>query len=165
MCLYHYGHYYSMYYYHRCTDTLVHWILLFYVNIYYTKQYYFMYLYTCYTDPVLHWMLYEFRCIHALIILIFLLHGLLNTVHDCILYPWYGYDISVTGHVSCWCAMCETKYYVDLSYGGHLNPTSPVFVFSYFVSCYQQSSFPIIVLHVPCIVRVTCTIHFPNMIL
>jgi len=42
-------------------------------------------MYTYYTDIVLHWMLYGFTCIHALIVHVFLLHGLLITIHDCIL--------------------------------------------------------------------------------
>jgi len=106
--------------------------------------------------PQLHWL----TGLHALIVYVFLLHGswfiLLLHGYSCIpvrrLYSGTDIDIPVTGHVSCWNAMCGIP---------HL-----LFPFSrYLVLCYQQSSCPIIKLHVPCTVLVLstlCTLHIIN---
>ena len=68
---------------------------------------------------------------HACMISIFLSYGSLFTLHvfllhvySCIpvtwLFPVTDIDIPVTGHVSCWNAMCGTKCHVDPSHRSYL---------------------------------------------
>jgi len=74
-------------------------------------------------------------------------------------------DISVTGHVRCWHAMCETKCHVDLSHEATSRiPHLLFFVSCYLISWYQQSPYLIIVLHVPCTVLVPDTLYSLNKI-
>ena len=69
--------------------------------------------------------------------------------------PVTDIDIPVTGHMSYWYAMFGTKCHVDPSHGATSKiPHLSFHVSRYLVSCYQQSSFPIIVLHVPCTILV-----------
>ena len=74
-------------------------------------------------------LLRRFTCMHALIVPLFQLHGLLFILHrlllhgcSCILVIWRFFvtdiDIPITGHVRCWYVMCETKCHVDLSHRG-----------------------------------------------
>jgi len=92
-------------------------------------------------------LLHRFTGIQALIVFVFLLHrslfmshGLLLHEYSCILVTWLfpvsNIDISVTGHMRCWYAMCETKWHVDLSHGA----TSRILHISYF-------SFPVMLFH------------------
>ena len=97
---------------------------------------------------------------HACIISIFLsygspfiLHVLLLHVYSCIPVAWLFLvtDIPVTGYESCWYTMCGIPYLLFL-------------VFCYLVSCYQQSSCPVIVLHVSCTVLVPDTLCTLNVL-
>jgi len=111
-------HYCCMFVNHWYTDTLLHWIPLHG----YSLHSYFMFLHHCYIDlPIyMHWL--------SLYVLLrgslFISHELLLHGYSCIpvtwLFPVTDIDIPVTGHISCWYTMCETKCHVDPSHGGHL---------------------------------------------
>ena len=81
----------------------------------------------------------------------FILHVLLCRYHIHViwLFPVTDMDIAVTGHESCWYAICG-------------NPTSIVPVSRYIVLCYQQSSGPVIMLPVSCTVFVPVTLYTCN---
>jgi len=144
---YDYGHCYFLYLYHRDTDKLIHQTLLFYTLISSLHGYSVtlntiilclvsqLHRFTWVHDlidltPHLHeyllntdtWLfteslLHGSACIHTLIVLVFLLHGLLfllhwlllleyhvvlsheyflNIVHDYFMYSWYWYETHVT---------------------------------------------------------------------
>ena len=67
------------------------------------------------------------------------------------LFPVTDTDIPVNGHVSFWYAMCEIPHLLFL-------------VSCYLVLYYQQSSYPIIILHVPCTVFVPNTLCTLNVL-
>ena len=82
------------------------------------------------------------------------------------LLPVTDLDLSVTGHESYWYAMCGTKCHVDPSHGAISRIPHLLFPVSrYLVLCYQPSSGPVIMLHVPCTVFVLatlCTLNIRN---
>ena len=93
---------------------------------------------------------HRFTFMHAMLVFVFslswtlfILYGLLLHEYSCILVTWLfsvtDIDILVTRHVSYWYAICGIPHL--------LFPVS-----RYLVLCYQQSSCPIIMLHVPCTV-------------
>jgi len=128
-------------------------------------------------------LLHRFTGIHALIVSIFMLHGSLFILHElllhgysCIpvtwlflitwLFPVTDIDIPVTEHVSHWYAMCGTKCHMDPSHGATSRiPHLLFFVSRYLSSCYQQSSCPVIMLHISSIVLVLdtpCSLNIIN---
>ena len=140
---------------HWYTDTLIYWILL---HGYFVR-YYSMFI------PLLH----RFTGIHALIVSIFLLHGSLYILHDLLLmdipvFPLHDYfpllilifsllDMSV---VDMWCVELSATW---IQATGATSRISHLLfpVYRYLVLCYQQSSCPVIAIHVPCTV-LTCEI-------
>jgi len=98
-------------------------------------------------------LLYSLTGLHVLIIYVFMLHRswfiLLLHGYSCRpvtwLFPVTAIDIPVTGYMRCWYAM-----------GGI--PHLLFFVSRYPVLCYQQSSCPVIMLHIPCTVLVLATL-------
>ena len=114
---------------------------------------------------------------HACIVSIFLtygspfiLHVLLLHVYSCIPVAWLFpiTAILVTGYMSCWYVMCGTKCHVEPSHGATSRIPHLLFSVSrYLVICYQQSSGPLIMLHVPCTILVLamqCTLNIMNII-
>ena len=145
---------------------------VFHINTCYTGHSHFISMYHCHTNTV---------CMPAMIVFVFplhwtlfMLHGLLLHEYSCIPVTWlfsvtdidiYCYwtwmhpvtdiDILIIGHVTCWYAMCGTKCHVDPSHGATSRiPQLSFPIFRYLVSCFQQSSCHIIVLHVPCTVLI-----------
>jgi len=114
--------------------------------------------------------------IHTLIISVFLLHGSLFIFHElllheysCIpatwLFPVTDIDIPVTRHINCWYAMCGTKCHVDPSHGATSRIPHLLFsVFHYLVLCYQQSSYFVIVLHIPRTILIPDILYSLNII-
>ena len=138
-------HYYCMFVNHWYTDKLWHWISLHG----YSVHSYFMFLHHCFIDSsvYMHWLSMYSCCMdHSLYLLL---------EYSCIpvtrLYTDTDIDISVTGYVSCWYAMCRILHLLFRSS-------------CYPVLCYQQSSGPIIMLHVPHIVLVLTTLCTFNII-
>jgi len=140
---------------HWYTETLLHWISLHG----YSVRYYSMFI------PLLH----RFPGKHALIVSIFLLHGSLYILHDLLLmdilvFPLHDYFpllIWIFPLLDMWAV--DTRC-VELSvmWIQATGATSRILhllllVSHYLDLCYQQSSCPVIAIHVPCTV-LTCEI-------
>ena len=104
-------------------------------------------------------LLHRFTRMHAMIVFVFplywtlfMLYGLLLHEYSCILVTWLfpvtDTDIPVTGHVSCWYAMCEISHL--------LFP-----VFSYLVSCYHSAHVLLLcyMYHVRDLFRIYCVVR------
>ena len=127
----------------------------------------------CYTDYCYTYMLHGYTdMIHGYTdihwytfidyLYIFLLHEFPSCHPVTWLFPVTSIDILVTGHECFWYAMCGTKCHVDLSHGATSRIPHLLYIVShYLVSWYQQNSYPIIVLLVPCTVLVldTCPMY------
>ena len=79
-------------------------------------------------------------------------------IHVIWLFPVTDMDIPVTGHESCWYAICEISHLLFPLYCSYCS-RDIVLVFRYIVLCYQQSSGPVIMLPVSCTVVVLVTLY------
>jgi len=155
------------------TDTWIH---------HFTGYYHCIYLYRRSLEldaqllHVLTPLLYRLTDLHALIIYVFLLHRswfiLLLHGYFCIsvtwLFPVIDIDIPVIPLLDMWIV---DIWYVELSAtwikatgATSRIPHLPFLVSRYLVLCYQQSSCPVIMLHVPCTVLVLATLYILNII-
>jgi len=170
---------------HCYTDTLLHWILLHG----YSVHYYFLFMSHWHTDTLIHgipslhillsslhgcsvhsYIMFTYHCYTCMSYFYILVIWI--TVHIACIFSipvaWLFFvtDIPVTGYVSYWYVMCETKCHVDQA----TRATSwiPYLLFPisrYLVICYQLSSGPVIMLHVPCTILVftmQCTLNIMN---
>jgi len=153
-------------------DTLLYWILLHGNSVYY----YFLFMSHWYTDTPIHRIL-------SFHILLSSLHG--SSVHSYIMFTHHCYTcmycfyilvIWITVHIACLivaciflysCCMIVSRYWYSHYWIRELlicdvwNPTP---ISRYLVSCYQQSSCHVIVLHVPCTILIPDTLYTLNVL-
>ena len=141
----------------RFTDTWVHHFTIYHyilsVHIFvssfprYSIHSYFMFSHHCYkASPVyMHWLSMYFCCID---------HGLYYCYMGIPVFPLHDcFSLLDMWTVDIWCVGLSATWIKATGATSRI-PHLPFLVSHYLVSCYQQSSCPVIVLHVPCTVLV-----------
>ena len=141
-------HYYCMFLNHWYTDTLLHWILLHGYSVRYRSMF----------IPLLN----RFTGIHVLIVYIFLLHGTLYILHellliDILVFPLHDcfslliliFPLVDMWTVDMWCVE-QSVTWIQIKGATSRIPCLLFPIFHYLILYYQQSSYLVIVLHVPC---------------